>query len=43
MSHPTPPWETLSRLIAAQHSLELATFIDTLSPPETARAVSRLT
>jgi len=43
MSHLTPPWETLSRLIGAQNGVELAKFIDTLSPPETARAVSRLT
>jgi magnesium transporter len=43
MSHPTPPWETLSRLIAVQNGIESAKFIDTLSPPETARAVSRLT
>ena len=43
MNDKTPPWETLSRLIAAQDGIESATFIDTLSPSETARAVSRLT
>ena len=37
-----PPWETLSQLIAAKNSVELAAFIDTLSPQETARAISRL-
>jgi magnesium transporter len=43
MTAPTPPWETLHELIAAQNSVELTLFIDTLSPPETARAISRLT
>jgi len=43
MSHPTPPWETLSRLMLAGKSAELTAFIDTLSPSETARAISRLT
>ena len=43
MSHPTPPWETLSRLIVTGKSAELTAFIDTLSPSETARAISRLT
>ena len=43
MSHPTPPWETLSRLMVAGKSAELTAFIDTLSPSETARAISRLT
>ncbi len=37
-----PPWETLSQLIAAKNSVELAAFIDTLSPQETARTISRL-
>jgi len=43
MSDLTPPWETLSELIAAENIVELALFIDTLSPSETARAISRLT
>ena len=43
MSDLTPPWETLSELIAAENSVELTKFIDTLSPSETARGISRLT
>ena len=43
MSDVTLPWETLSGLIAAENGVELTKFIDTLSPPETARAISRLT
>jgi len=43
MSELSTPWETLSRLSAAESSVELITFIDTLSPSETARAISRLT
>ena len=39
----TPPWETLSALVAAADGAALKDFIDTLSPPETARAISRLT
>ena len=43
MSELTPPWITLSKLIAAEDSIASIRFIDTLSPPETARAISRLT
>ena len=43
MSDLTPPWETLSELIAAENIVELAKFIDALNPSETARAISRLT
>ncbi|MFH1217227.1 MAG: magnesium transporter [Pseudomonadota bacterium] len=43
MSNATPPWKTISELIAAENTAELTKFIDTLSPPETARAISRLT
>ncbi len=43
MNEIAPPWETLSRLIAAMDGEGSATFIDTLSPSETARTVSRLT
>jgi magnesium transporter len=43
MSELTSPWEMLSELIAAGNSVELIKFIDTLSPPETARTISRLT
>jgi magnesium transporter len=42
MSKLIPSWETLSELIAAEDSLELAKFIETLSPSETARTISRL-
>lgn len=43
MSEFIPPWEKLSDLIVAENSVELTEFIDTLSPSETARAISRLT
>ena len=43
MSVLTSPWETLSKIIAEGNSVELTKFIDTLSPSETARAISRLT
>ena len=43
MIEATLPWEKLSELIALEGSQELITFIDTLSPSETARAISRLT
>ncbi len=42
MSKIIPSWDTLSQLIAAQDSIELTKFIETLSPSETARAISRL-
>ncbi len=42
MDNGTAPWERLSELIAAESSAEIIQFIDTLSPPETARAISRL-
>ncbi len=42
MSSPTPPWQTLSELIAADSSDQLTKFIDTLSSSETARVISRL-
>lgn len=38
-----PPWETLSELIAQEKNVELTSFIETLSPQDTARAISRLT
>ena len=43
MSVLTSPWETLSKMVAEGNSVELTKFIDTLSPSETARAISRLT
>ena len=43
MNPSTSPWETLSELIAAENSVGLTTFIDALSPSETARGISRLT
>ena len=43
MNESTSPWETLSDLVAAENSVELTNFIETLSPSETARAISRLT
>jgi len=43
MIHLTPVEETLSELIAAEDAVELVRFIETLSPPETARGISRLT
>lgn len=36
------PWDTLSELIAEETITELIKFFETLSPPETARAISRL-
>ncbi len=42
MSASPPPWQTLSELIAAENNAELLDFIDSLSPSETARAISRL-
>jgi magnesium transporter len=39
----TSSGETLSELIAAENSVALTKFIDTLSPSETARSISRLT
>jgi len=36
-------WEVLSTLINAGNSVEIIAYLDTLSPPETARAISRLT
>jgi magnesium transporter len=39
----TPSGETLSELIAAEDSVALTKFLDTLSPSETARSISRLT
>lgn len=42
MSVLTSPWATLSKKIAEGNSIELTNFIDTLSPSETARAISRL-
>ena len=43
MSTLPPPWKILSDLIAAENSDALMRFIETLSPPETARTISRLT
>ena len=43
MSDSVTPWDTISELITAKNSVELAIFIDALSPSETARAISRLT
>lgn len=43
MKDATPPWEMLGELITAQDSVPLTAFIETLSPSETARAISRLT
>ena len=42
MNHPLTPRETLSGLIAMGHGVRLKRFIDTLSPHETARIISRL-
>ena len=36
-------WETLSELIAQKKNIELTKFIESLSPQDTARAISRLT
>ena len=38
-----PSWETLSELIVQEKSIELTEFIESLSPQDTARAISRLT
>lgn len=43
MSEIAEPWIMLGELIAAENSDGLTEYIDTLSPPETARAISRLT
>jgi len=43
MKNLVPSWEMLSDLIAMENSADLIIFLDTLSPPETARAISRLT
>lgn len=43
MSKKTPPWDTLRTLIAAGKQLELTAFLESLSAPETARGISRLT
>ncbi len=42
MSKLISPWELLRELIASGNRVELTEFIETLSPPETARAISRL-
>ena len=42
MREAAPPWEQLGQLIDRQDSRALMAFIDTLSPSETARAISRL-
>lgn len=38
----SPPWETLSELIAQEKTVELTDFIESLNPQDTARAISRL-
>ena len=43
MSALSPPSDTLSDSIASGNSVELTTYIDALSPQDTARAISRLT
>ena len=43
MNDLTTPWERLSGLVARENGDELIKFIATLSPSETARAISRLT
>ena len=43
MSTLQPPWKILSDLIAAGNGDAVTQFIETLSPPETARTISRLT
>lgn len=43
MNDSTPPWDILSELVATENSVDLIQFIETLSPSETARAISRLT
>jgi len=42
MSSLISPWDTLSKLIAEKNSFDLTKYIETLSPSETARAISRL-
>ncbi len=42
MSKIIPSWEMLRELLAAQDSVQVTQFIETLSPSETARAISRL-
>ena len=42
MSTLLPPWKILSDLIAAGNGDAVTQFIETLSPPETARTISRL-
>lgn len=43
MKTPDTSWESLSVLIRGGDNAELTRYLDTLSPPETARAISRLT
>ncbi len=42
MSKIIPTWDMLSDLIATKNSAQLTEFLETLSPSETARAISRL-
>ena len=42
MSKAIPSWERLRELIDSQNAAQLTPFIETLSPSETARAISRL-
>lgn len=42
MSDITNPWETISQLIEKRNKSEVSEFFETLSPHETARAISRL-
>jgi len=43
MENSPAPWEILSTIIQGGNSNELTDYLNTLSPPETARAISRLT
>lgn len=43
MKHSLIPWETLSKLITEKKGDELNDFLNTLTPSETARTISRLT
>lgn len=43
MSDLITPWNTISDLLAVGDAVGLTKFIDSLSPTETARAISRLT
>lgn len=43
MDAPITTWDTLSTLVNAKDSVELTKYLNTLTPPETARAISRLT